>query len=106
MYGDPFAVIPAHALEGFRGIYRAAPQQQIELIAVYFAQEQVIYAEGGALLHCPVSTTTLDAFLNTDHAAYDVLGPRAAAFLTECMGLEDQILATAGNAETYASAQC
>ena len=46
MYGDPFAVIPAQSLDGVRGIYRAAPAQQIELIAVYFADEQVIYAEG------------------------------------------------------------
>ena len=96
IYGDPFAIVPAHALEGLRGIYRAAPQQQIELIAIYFAQEQVIYAEGGALVHCPANTMALDAFIATDAAVYDVLAPVDAAYLAERMGLEDQVLATGG----------
>ena len=48
IYGDPFAVIPAQSLVGVRGITRAAPQQQIELIVMSFAEEQVIYAEGAA----------------------------------------------------------
>ena len=96
IYGDPFAIVPAHALEGLRGIYRAAPQQQIELIAIYFAQEQVVYAEGGALVHCPANTMALDAFIATDGTAYDVLAPVDAAYLAERMGLEDQVLASGG----------
>lgn len=96
MYGDPFAVIPAHTLDGVRGIYRAAPAVQIELIAVYFAAEQVVYAEGGALIHCPKNTMALDAFLNVDALSYDVLGAEDAAFLAECLTVEDQALARDG----------
>jgi hypothetical protein len=106
MYGDPFAVVPALALDGFRGIYRCAPQQQVELIAVYFAEDQVIYAEGGALVHCPANTTALDAFIAPDAMAYDVLGPRDAAYLTARMGLEDQMLATGGRTGAPMAASC
>jgi hypothetical protein len=106
LYGDPFAIVPAHALEGLRGIYRAAPEQQVELIAIYFAEEQVIYAEGGALVHCPADTRALDAFLNADAMAYDVLGPCDAAYLAECMGLEDQMLATGGRTGGQTAAYC
>lgn len=106
IYGDPFAVVPAMALDGFRGIYRTAPQQQIELIAIYFAEEQMIYAEGGALVHCPANTTALDAFIAADAMAYDVLGPLDAAYLTARMGLEDQVLATGGRTDAPMAAYC
>lgn len=96
IYGDPFAVVPAHALEGVRGITRAAPARQIELIAVYFAQEEVIYAEGGALVHCPANTVALDAFLGADAASYDLLSAEDAAFVAECLVMEDKMLAAGG----------
>ena len=95
-FGDPFAVVPAAALDGVRGIYRAQPMQRVELIAIYFAQEEVIYAEGGAMLHCPADTSTLDKFLDTPAQTYDVLSIRDAAFLMECLVVEDQMLATGG----------
>jgi hypothetical protein len=104
MYGDPFAVIPAHAMFGLRGIHRAAPAEQIELIAIYFEDEQVIYAEGGALVHCPALAQGLDRMLNQDVVAYDVLSPRDAVYLTECMGLEDQMLASGGWADARTAA--
>lgn len=99
MYGDPFAVIPAHTLDGVRGITRAAPSQQVEMIAVYFADEQVIYAEGGALIHCPANLTTLDKFIDAQPATYDVLCVRDAAFLAECLVMEDAVLASGGWAD-------
>lgn len=89
MYGDPFAIVPAVALVGLRGITRRAPQHAIEVISISFADEQVIYAEGGALLHCPVSLQALDMFLDTAEPAYDVLGTKDAIFLAECMAIED-----------------
>ena len=96
LFDDPFAIVAAHALEGVRGIYRAPPAEKVELIALYFAQEQVIYAEGGALLHCPAHTVSLDAFLNSDGARYEVLSPGDAALVVRNLLLEDQILAGGG----------
>ncbi len=104
-FGDPFSVVPAHALEGVRGITRAAPAHQVELIAVYFAGEEVIYAEGGALIHCPAHTMALDAFLNAD-VAYGVLSPRDAAFVAESLVVEDQMLATGGRVDGQSSVHC
>ena len=106
MYGDPFAVVPAHALEGVRGIRREAPQHRVELITILFAEEQVIYAEGGALLHCPVATMALDVLLEKDVQSYDMLAPREASFLAECMVMEDQILATAGWVDGQMAVHC
>jgi Hint domain-containing protein len=88
-YGDPFAVIPAKALEGFRGITRIAPRTQIEVITLIFACDQVIYADGGALLHCPRAYVPLDE-LGAQRIGYDVIPARDAAFLVECMKVEDQ----------------
>ncbi|MCX7558909.1 Hint domain-containing protein [Sulfitobacter sp. F26204] len=105
-FGDPFAMVPAHTLEGVRGIIRAAPAEQIELIAIYFAQPQVIYAEGGALIHCPTNTVSLDAFLNADADAYAMLSPRDAAFVAECLVVEDQMLATGGWSDGQTAARC
>lgn len=106
MYGDPFAVVPAQALVGVRGIHRAAPQQQIELVVISFADEQVIYAEGGALIHCPVAKMALDYLLDGIAPAYDVLGLRDAAHLAECLAVEDQMLATGGWVDGQVAVHC
>ncbi|MEP4247153.1 Hint domain-containing protein [Tateyamaria sp.] len=88
--GDPFAVIAAKTLVGYRGITRIAPRSSIEVITLVFADEQVIYAEGGALVHCPRAHICLSE-LGIDTGGYDVVPARDAAFLIECMMVEDQI---------------
>lgn len=93
-HGDPFALVPAQSLEGVRGITRSAPAHQIELIAVYFAAEQVIYAEGGALIHCPTRATPLDMMMREAEMGYDVLSQDDAEFLVDAMVMEDQMMAT------------
>jgi len=96
-HGDPFAVVPARSLAGVRGITRTAPAQQIELIAVYFAAEEVIYAEGGALIHCPTRSTPLDAMMNGVVPSYDVMGADDAAYLAQALVMEDQMFAAAAH---------
>ncbi|MEM8656027.1 MAG: Hint domain-containing protein [Pseudomonadota bacterium] len=93
-YGDPFAVVSAKSLEGYRGIRRVAPRTQIEVVTLVFADEQVVYAEGGALLHCPRPLLHLDE-IGAVCRGYDVIPPREAAFLVECMKIEDQRYPTA-----------
>lgn len=53
--GDPFALIPAAALEGARGIERVCPDARIEAVTLEFETDQVVFAERGALLFCPAS---------------------------------------------------
>lgn len=105
IYGDPFALVPAQALVGVRGIHRAAPQEMVELVVISFADEQVIYAEGGALIHCPVARMVLDNLLDGTAPVYDVLGLSDAAFLAGCLTMEDRMLATGGRG-ARAAAPC
>lgn len=53
--GDPFALVPARALDGFRGITRFAPDETIEVIKIHFDRDQVVFVESGALCLCPAS---------------------------------------------------
>lgn len=106
MYGDPFAVVPAQALVGVRGIHRAAPQHRVELIVIAFADEQVIYAEGGALIHCPVARMALDCLLDGTTPVYDVLGLSDATYLAGCLTMQDQMLASGGWVDGQAVVHC
>ena len=103
MHGDPFAVITAISLVGLRGIRQRRPMHRVELIAVYFAQDEVIYAEGGALIHCPRDMSTLDKFLDAGTQTYTVLSGEAAEELADMMYLEDHMMVPAGNADFYAA---
>ena len=51
--GDPFALIPAVALEGRGGVERVFPNDPVEVVTLHFEADQVIFAEHGALLFCP-----------------------------------------------------
>lgn len=52
MFGDPFALVPAAALVGLRGIAEVDMPQDAGLCP-RFAQDQLIYANGAALWLCP-----------------------------------------------------
>lgn len=88
-HGDPYAVVPALSLVGIRGITRQAPRQQIKVITLSFDVDQVVYAEGNVLIHCAASKVSLDEMLNGAGGAYDVLSMTDAAFLAECLIVED-----------------
>ncbi len=103
MHGDPFAVITAQSLVGLRGIRQRQPMQRIELIAVYFAGDEVIYAEGGALIHCPSDTSTLDKFLEAGPQTYAVLSGAAAEELADAMYLEDHMMDLPHSKASYAA---
>ncbi|WP_299024746.1 Hint domain-containing protein [uncultured Sulfitobacter sp.] len=92
MHGDPFAILTANSLVGLRGIRRRQPMQRVELIAVYFAHDEVIYAEGGALIHCPADMSTLDKFLEAGAQTYQVLSGEVAEELADMIYLEDEIM--------------
>jgi hypothetical protein len=84
VFGDPFAMIPALALEGFRGIARVPPASRIELVTLAFAQDEVVFANTGALIFCPKSTDIFDAGLS----AYSTLPIDAAKALVTVMELD------------------
>jgi hypothetical protein len=88
--GDPFAVVPAVALDGTRGIQRVAPQHQIEVVTLFFEHDQVIYVEGGTLAYCPHPVDLVSGDVAQSTGFYDVLSLHDAAFLVECMVVEDK----------------
>ena len=51
--GNPFSLMYASVLDGFRKISRCEPRGPIEVVNLCFADEQVIFANIGALFHCP-----------------------------------------------------
>jgi hypothetical protein len=57
--GDPFALVAARCLVGAHGIHRAPPANDSEVITLTFTAEQIVFAGGGAMLHCPAIATDL-----------------------------------------------
>lgn len=52
LYGEPFVMLPASALEGWHGIARVAPRAT-GVLHLAFDRPQVIYAGRGLMLGCP-----------------------------------------------------
>jgi len=65
--GDPFALIPAKALIGFRGVDRFRALRSFEVFTLHFENDELVYAEGGALLQ---ASSTIPG----DIAALDEIG--------------------------------
>lgn len=49
------ALMPAQSLEGRRGITRRAVRAPLEVVTLMFADEELVWAASGLLLHCPAS---------------------------------------------------
>jgi hypothetical protein len=61
LYGDPFSLIPAEAVEGTSGVERVPAQGDIDVIVLHFAEDQIVFAENGALFFCPACHDVLQA---------------------------------------------
>lgn len=84
--GDPFAVVPARALKGLRGIRAvSAAADRMDVTTLAFVDDEVVYVEGGMLAHCPRPRCILTDAPVTGAELYDVLNWRAARFLVECL---------------------
>lgn len=53
LYDDPFALVPAHALDGTRGIEAKAPGAPLDIVSLHFENDQVVFANGSTLIFCP-----------------------------------------------------
>jgi len=83
--GDPFAVIPARAVIGYRDAVAAMPRDLIEVTIISFAGEEVIYVDGGLLVHCAVQGDLLSGVTPKTASLYDVMDIAAACDLVESM---------------------
>lgn len=53
LYGDPFTMVAAGSLEGYKGITRTAPEREMTVVTLEFERDEVVYAGGTTLVHCP-----------------------------------------------------
>lgn len=90
IWGDPFAVIPAATLDGYRGICRVCPPDRLEVITLHFERDQIVFANVGALFFCPRAGDLLaEACQGTAGAQYPVLGTATAEALIEQIVLDE-----------------
>lgn len=88
--GDPFAMLPAAALDGFRGITRQKPADMIEVVTLHFRRDEVVFANIGALFFQPKSSCLVSDLSDTVAMDYQVLPMATARDLVEMMILDDQ----------------
>ena len=102
VFGDPFALIPAAALEGYRGIDRITPHQKVEIVVLEFARDEVIYANGTGMIHCSSAEAgSLNAFIEPIPAAYEALPLEMARSIVAELIEEDRL--NAGYDYAYAA---
>ena len=53
IYGDPFMMVAAGVLEGYKGIIRVPPAREMTVVALEFERDEVVYANGTTLVYCP-----------------------------------------------------
>lgn len=95
--GDPYAVVPARYLRGFRGIAAGIPPGTFEVTTLAFRQDEVIYVEGGLLAYCPQPRQLLEDIGSGRGQVYDTLVGPAAQFLVNCLIDDDDGDALGGN---------
>lgn len=90
LFGDPFALIPALALEGMRGIRRVVSPKEARIVTLEFEQDQVVFANIGALFLCP-SSQAVDIVQAAQSGAtlYEPLPMSEACLLVEALAIED-----------------
>lgn len=103
VFGDPFTLVRAEDLDGFRGIDRVAPQGPTEIIVLQFECDELIYAETGALLHCAAGGM-LDLDMLDAPESYRCLDSASAADLLDCIEADEDAAAGLPNAAQPQSA--
>ncbi len=92
MFGDPFVLIPAAALHGWRGIAPEPPEPRELVMTPVMAEDEVIYAAGGALVWCPADLPAglpMGVVLRGDRAGYAPLSLASARELLACLIAQD-----------------
>ena len=92
LFDDPFAMLTAADLVGYRGIHRIAPMGEIEVVQLHFENDEVVFAAAGMLVHCATRRVlTVDELLGRHLAEdeYVSLKADAAKMLVDCLIGED-----------------
>ena len=87
MTGDPFALVPATSLIGVRGIVQERPASHIEVIQLHFAQDEIVFANIGALFLCRAQA---DLMSDMGQSNYEILPVDQAKDLTDCLAIQEE----------------
>lgn len=88
-FGDPFALIPAAALVGLRGIERAPMPNTGDVISLQFEEDAAVFAKSGALFFCNAARDLVtDLFEDAPESDYEMLCLEDAKALTGMIAAE------------------
>lgn len=96
LYGDPFTLLSAADLAGFRGIERTPPRPRMEVVQLHFDEDEVVFADHGALVLCPSLQVINVDQLMAAHPAKGLYAPLPSAeakMLIDDLANEDAALA-------------
>lgn len=93
-YGAPFVLVPAAALEGWRGIAPIAPHRRVETVSLHCDGDEIVYANGVGLIHCPAEAAAIRPAPAPGRPArtasgYPVLPLDLARILVACLIAQD-----------------
>lgn len=93
VYGDPFTLVRAADLNGFRGIARVQPRGPVETIELQFEHDEVVFADNGGLVFCDSgSVVTVDDLMRGYvPESYRSLDSEEARYLIQCLQVEDSV---------------
>lgn len=93
MTGDPFALLPAKALVGYRGIERFRSLRPVEVITLHLENDELVFADGGGLLLVPSAIPGIAALdlieAGGRPAPYTIARGARAEALVAAMSTED-----------------
>jgi hypothetical protein len=84
VWGDPFALVPSRALAGLPGVADVVPEARVVLVSLGFEADEVVFAEGQALVHCAgalLQPASLDDAATAPPPRYAILGMGEAEML-------------------------
>lgn len=92
-FGSPLVLLPAAALAGYRGIAWQEGQERVEIVTLGFDEDEVVYGNTGALLHCP--STKRMRHTGTHSSFFTVLGMEQARALVGILSHGDPFVLAA-----------
>ncbi|MEM1431269.1 MAG: Hint domain-containing protein [Pseudomonadota bacterium] len=99
LYGDPFALLPATAMSELPDVSSMLSETPVGAVSLIFDDEQIVYADGQALLHCEgartASPATLDDAVFGPATPYPVLPLAEARWLLQATELDREVPAAA-----------
>ena len=88
VFGNPLVLVPGAALEGWLGILPDMPEAPLTVVRLMFDEEEVIFANTGALLHCPTDTHVWQADDSRASGFFTRLGLDSARLLVDLMRMD------------------